>query len=184
MHQLIERKIRVAEIARQLGRHRSTFYRELRRNTFLDAEFPGYSGYYGGIANDQQGASSTAAQAHRHPQLCELVIDRLKALWSPEQIGGRLLADGVSAVRVGTETIYRFIYGQEDYALALYRHLSEGRGKRRRGSRKPDDGLNPFDCRIGQRPDFTADRSQFGHLGGRSLDLSARARRREGHFAR
>lgn len=49
----------------------------------------------------------------RHPQLRELVIEQSKALWSPEQIAGRLLADGVSAVRVCTETIYRFIYGKE-----------------------------------------------------------------------
>ena len=83
----------------------------------------------------------------RHPQLRALVIDRLKARWSPEQIAGRLLADGVSPVLVCPETIYRFIYGKEDYALELCRDLPEGRRRRRRrGSRKPRDGLIPFDC--------------------------------------
>ncbi|CAD7026130.1 IS30 family transposase [Pseudorhizobium halotolerans] len=82
-------------------------------------------------------------------QLRKLVIEQLKALWSPEQIAGRLLADGVSAVRVCTETIYRFIYGKEDYVLELYRHLPEGHRKRRpRRSRKPRDGSIPLDCRI------------------------------------
>ncbi|WP_234842700.1 helix-turn-helix domain-containing protein [Sinorhizobium meliloti] len=38
MHQLLERKVTIAEIARQLGRRRSTIYRELKRNT-LHAEF-------------------------------------------------------------------------------------------------------------------------------------------------
>lgn len=46
----------------------------------------------------------------RHPQLRELVIEQLKTPWSPEQIADRLLADGVSAVRVCSETIYRFIW--------------------------------------------------------------------------
>ncbi|CCF00976.1 transposon-related protein (plasmid) [Sinorhizobium fredii HH103] len=73
-----------------------------------------------------------------------MVIDRLKALWPPEQIAGRLLADGVSAVRACTETIYRFIYAKEDYALELYRDLPEGRRKRRRrGSRKSRERLDP-----------------------------------------
>ncbi|MBY5496930.1 helix-turn-helix domain-containing protein, partial [Rhizobium leguminosarum] len=35
---LRERKVSVSEIARQLGRHRSTIYRELKRNTFQDHE--------------------------------------------------------------------------------------------------------------------------------------------------
>jgi len=168
LHQLMERKVPVGEIARQLGRHRSTIYRELKRNTFHDAEFPEYSGYYSGIANDiSKERRRRLRKLRRHPQLRDLVIDRLKAHWSPEQIAGRLLADGVSTVRVCPETIYRFIYCKEDYALELYRHLAEGRRKRRRrGSRKPRDGFIPFDCRIGQRPDFVADRSQFGHWEG------------------
>ncbi|MGF6178810.1 IS30 family transposase [Ensifer sp. 4252] len=63
----------------------------------------------------------------RHPQLRELVIEQLKA-FGPS---GRLLTDGLSAVRVCTEAIYRFSYGKEDYALELYRHLPEDRRNRR-----------------------------------------------------
>ncbi|MDX0017367.1 hypothetical protein GOB19_31010, partial [Sinorhizobium meliloti] len=66
-----------------------------------------------------EGASATAAQAQPPSAITQTVIEQLKALWSPEQIAGRLLADGVSAVRVCTETIYRFIYSKEDYALEL-----------------------------------------------------------------
>ncbi len=132
LHQLMERKVPVDEIARQLGRHRSTIFRELKRNTFHDAEFPEYSGYYSGIANDlSKERRRRLRKLRRHPQLRELIIDRLKALWSPEQIAGRLFADGVSAVRVCTETIYRFIYCKEDDARELYQHLPEGRRKRR-----------------------------------------------------
>ena len=132
VHQLVERKVPVGEIARQLGRHRSTIYRELKRNTFHDAAFPEYSGYCSGIANDiSKERRRTAAQAQPSPRLRELVIEQLKVLWSPEQIAGGLLADGVSAVRGCTETTYRFIYGKEDYALNLFQHVPEGRRKRR-----------------------------------------------------
>ncbi|MFF0946342.1 IS30 family transposase [Rhizobium leguminosarum] len=165
---LRERKVPVSEIAHQLGRHRSTIYRELKRNTFQDHEFPEYSGYYSGIANDMsKERRRRLRKLRRHPHLRDLVIDRLKARWSPEQIAGRLLADGVSPVRICPETIYRFIYCKEDYPLGLYQHLPERRRRRRRrGARKSRDGLIPLDCRISQRPDFIDDRSQFGHWEG------------------
>ncbi|MGZ2487692.1 hypothetical protein ACVITL_006277 [Rhizobium pisi] len=93
----------------------------------------------------------------RHPHLRDLVIDRLKAHWSPEQIAGRLLADGVSPVRICPETIYRFVYCKEGYPLGRYQHLPERRRRRRRRGarkRKPRDGLIPLDYRISQRPDL------------------------------
>jgi IS30 family transposase len=103
----------------------------------------------------------------RHPQLRALIIEKLKAYWSPEQIAGRLLADGVSLVRICAETIYRFIYGKEDYGLGLYRYLPEARRKRRpRGTRKPRNSVFPATHRISQRPEYIGDRSQFGHWEG------------------
>ncbi|OWK25216.1 hypothetical protein AJ87_13175 [Rhizobium yanglingense] len=66
----------------------------------------------------------------RHPQLRDLIIDRLKAKWAPEQIAGRLLTEGSAPVSICPETIYRFIYGKEDYPLHLYEHLPERRRRR------------------------------------------------------
>jgi IS30 family transposase len=73
-----------------------------------DRELPDYSGYFPTVADDiRKERRQRLRKLMRHPQLRELVIEQLKALWSPEQIAGRLLADGVSAVRVCTETICR-----------------------------------------------------------------------------
>lgn len=52
LYQLKERKVPIGEIARQLGRDRSTIYREIKRNTFRDREFPDYDGYYSTVADD------------------------------------------------------------------------------------------------------------------------------------
>ena len=52
LHHLVARKVPINEMARQLGRHRSTIYREIRRNTFQDHEFPEYSGYFSTVADD------------------------------------------------------------------------------------------------------------------------------------
>ncbi|MBB3424516.1 IS30 family transposase [Rhizobium sp. BK312] len=155
-------------MARLLGRHRSTIYREIRRNTFRGHELPEYSGYFSTVADDiAKERRRRLRKLRRHPHLRRMVIERLKAYWSPEQIAGRLLADSVSLVRICAETIYRFIYGKEDYGLGLYRYLPEARRKRRpRGSRKPRNSVFPASHRISQRPDFIDDRTQFGHWEG------------------
>lgn len=44
LYQLVERKVPINEMARQLGGHRSTIYRE-KRNTFKDRPLPDYDGY-------------------------------------------------------------------------------------------------------------------------------------------
>jgi IS30 family transposase len=168
LHQLVAAKVPVHEMARQLGRHRSTIYREIKRNTFHDRQLPDYDGYYSTVAHDiSKERRRRLRKLRRHPNLRTEIINQLEARWSPEQIAGRLLLDGHSLVRVCKETIYRFIYSKEDYGLGLYQYLPEARRKRRPlRSRKPRDGVFPASHRISQRPDFVGDRSRFGHWEG------------------
>ena len=49
---LLARRFRVDDIARELGRHRSTIYRGIKRNRFVDHGMPELDGYYGKIAGD------------------------------------------------------------------------------------------------------------------------------------
>jgi IS30 family transposase len=168
LHHLVAAKVPINEMARQLGRHRSTIYREIKRNTFHDRELPDFDGYYStvadGIAKERR---RRLRKLRRHPNLRTEIISQLEARWSPEQIAGRLLSDGLSRIRVCKETIYRFIYSKEDYGLGLYQYLPEARRKRRpMRSRKPRYGAFPAIHRISQRPDFVGDRSQFGHWEG------------------
>ncbi len=155
-------------IAEKLGRHRSTIFREIRRNTFTDAEFVDLNGYYCVTAHDM--ACERRAKLRklaRFSNVRQSVIDRIKHGWSPQQIAGWLLADDISLVRICAETIYRFIYCKEDYGLGLCRYLPEARRKRRsRGYRKPRNSVFPSAHRISQRPNYIQDRSQFGHWEG------------------
>lgn len=168
LHRLVDQKVTINEIARRLGRHRSTIYREIHRNTFHDNELPEYTGYFGTIADElRRERRRRLRKLRRYPDLRAEVIRQLEARWSPEQIAGRLVSERLSLVRVCAETIYRFIYSKEDYQLGLYQYLPEARRKRRPlRSRKPRDGAFPASHRISQRPDFIGNRSQFGHWEG------------------
>ncbi|WP_083804230.1 helix-turn-helix domain-containing protein [Ahrensia sp. R2A130] len=78
--------ISVDEIAAPLGRHRSTIYRELRRNRFTDPQWNDLNGYYAMTANDLAGRRRKRLwKLVRNAELRMAVIDRLKAGWSPEQ---------------------------------------------------------------------------------------------------
>ena len=86
---LLHRKVKVSEIARQINRHRATVYREIKRNYFTDQELPLLDGYYGMTA--QKSTAERRARRRklvRIPELREAVIDWLQEGWSPEQIAG------------------------------------------------------------------------------------------------
>lgn len=138
LFELKQLKVPLGDIARLMGRHRSTIYREIKRNSFHDTEIPDYNGYHSVVAdNISKERRTRLRKLRRHPDLRDLVIEKLEAHWSPEQICGRLVSNGLSALRLCAETIYRFIYSKEDYGLQLYKHLPEMRRIRRpRGSRK------------------------------------------------
>lgn len=107
-----EAKVSATEIAHRLGRHRSTIFRELSRNRFVDAELQHLSGYY--AMNAHEIAARRRANLRklvRHSALRVAVIDRLQAGWTPEQIAGRLALEGAPQ-RVSHETIYQYVYSR------------------------------------------------------------------------
>src|SRR5690348_10552376 len=90
LFRLVEARTPVGEIARRLGRHPSTIYRELGRNRFRDGD-RGFCGYFPLNAHDlarrrrqrrRKLAADEGLRAH--------ITERLEAGWSPQQIAGRL----------------------------------------------------------------------------------------------
>ena len=110
---LLNAKVPVGKIATEIGRHRSTVYREIKRNFYTDDLVPNLNGYYGMVA--QREASNRRARKRkliRLDNLREHVIDRLVEGWTPEQIAGRRGYDG-QPIRVSHETIYAYVYSKE-----------------------------------------------------------------------
>ena len=160
---LLNAKYSISKIAEEIGRHRSTIYREVKRNRFIDDDLTYLNGYYGVVA--QRSATFRRARRRKLIRLTELrdaVIDRLKEGWSPEQISGRLNYED-HPISVSHETIYSFVYSKEGQEMALAQYLPDRRKRRKsRYARKPRDLVFPVDKSIHQRPDYVKDRSAFG----------------------
>ena len=157
-------KVSVDGIAEHLGRNRSTVFRELRRTHFKDAEMPKVVGYFGVVASMKAlSRRQKDRKLMRHPELRELIIERIKDGWTPEQITGRLIYEK-APVRVCQEAIYRFVYSPEGMKEDLWWYLPEHRRKRRpRKGRAPKNPKIHPDLRISNRPEIIGDRVQFGH---------------------
>ena len=87
---MLNAKVPVAQIAAHLGRHRSSVYREIKRNGFVDEELPQLNGYYG--LNAQRTATARRARRRKLVRLEELraaVITQLKKGWSHGSGRGR-----------------------------------------------------------------------------------------------
>ena len=156
-------------IAVQIGRSPSTISREIGRNG-------GHDGYRATQA--EQGAWD---RAHR-PKQCKLagnrllsrkVAEKLRLLWSPEQIAGWLKIEfpGEEHNQVSHETIYRSLFIQARGVLKkeLLQHLRSKRTIRRsRHASLKGDGLGKITntVSISERPASAEDLAVPGHWEG------------------
>ena len=100
-----------AEIARCLGRHRSTIGREYKRNASLEGRY--YPGTAQTLANSRRRAHLSWPKTG-HRRLMAYVGERLADRWSPEQIAGRVSScppPDLVGLSISHTTIYRWIWG-------------------------------------------------------------------------
>ena len=159
----------VRSIAARLDRAPSTVSREIKRN--------------GGRANYRAAEAEDAAWNRAlRPKACKLredralartVADKLRLLWSPEQIAGWLKHTYPrESQRVSHETIYRSLFIQARGALKkeLLQHLRRTRGMRRSRhyTQKTTDthGRIVDAVSISERPAAVEDRAVPGHWEG------------------
>jgi IS30 family transposase len=160
----------MAQIARRLGRDRSTIWRELDRNSTTT----GYRASTAQHAAEQRAKRPKTTKLAANPVLAQRVRQDLQALWSPEQITARLKRDFPDQPRmhVTHETIYQAIYvqGRGELRRELAACLRTGRAIRK-PQRTPDwrrtrqsriTGMVP----ISERPAEAADRAIPGHWEG------------------
>lgn len=157
------------EIASSLNRAPSTISREISRN--------------GGLRKYRATAADKNAWARAErpkpckladkPALCEIIEQKLKQKWSPQQIAGWLRDEyaDLEHYQVSHETIYKTLFIQARGALKkeLQDYLRSKRHIRRaRVSTMKDDGLGgiPGAISIRERPAEVEDRAVPGHWEG------------------
>ncbi len=144
---------RIADI---IGVSKSAVSREINRNT-------GLKGYRPKQAH--QRALERRQNADKNVRFTgEIKKDVTKLLnqdWSPEQISGRLKATGEPYV--SHETIYQFVIADQKNGGELYKHLRQGRKKRRKRIKGKDRrGQIPNRVSIDQRPPVVDNKERIG----------------------
>lgn len=134
------------EIAFRIGVHRSTVYREVKRNSGLRGYRPEQA---------QQKALARRRQAPKHIRfdrnLQQQVEEWLQLDWSPEQISGYLAQTHHTAI--SHETIYQHIWADKKAGGTLYQHLRcSSKKKRKRYGGRDRRGQIPGRVSIDNRP--------------------------------
>ncbi|MCA1567741.1 MAG: IS30 family transposase [Acidobacteria bacterium] len=151
--------LKQSEIARALGRHRSTVCREVRRNSArADGRYRDFT-----AQERTQGRRSRSRRNQRFTPADFAVIDKLLCQqWSPEQVSGHLARHG--QLSISHETIHRHVWRDKKAGGLLYTHLRGAR--KRRGKR-----YGNYDSRgrlagkrpLSERPASVETRRDVGH---------------------
>lgn len=161
IYSLLQRGFTEERIALKLKRHRSTIYRELKRNS-------PYQDYRPDVAQQLSQGRRTArgVQAKFRPEIIAWIESGIRKKWSPDQVRGRLFLE--TGLWVSTEWIYSWILKDKKKGGTLWTHLRRASRKRRKRYGKADRRAGPIKDResIEKRPEIIETRSRIGDLEG------------------
>lgn len=146
----LQTEISIPEMAKLLGLHKTTIYREVKRNK---------SGIVY-IGKEAQKASKTRYKRCCRKQVITTDIgkkieEKLAMGWSPEQISGRLKKENV--VQISTKTIYKFTDKHKLLRGFLRRYYKRGAGRYIQRNALPKAKLS-----IDKRPQIANERRRLG----------------------
>ena len=155
----------MTQIANTIGVHKSTISRELRR--IKDESCGIYDG-------EKAQAKSESRQRSRPrfrrltEKMHETIVTKSTLDWSPEQIKGYCMMNGIDCV--SHETIYQMIWRDKKCGGKMYTHLRrKGRHKAKRGSKNQYRGIIPNRVDIDARPSIVEEKKRFVDLEGDTI---------------
>jgi len=148
------------ETAVEVGVHRSTISRELRRNTGLR----GYRPQQAHIRALSRRDKAVPRIVSSHWQEIERL---LRDYWSPEQIAWRLYEE--QGYRVSHEWIYQYVYRDKRQGGNLYRYLRCQKQRKKRYGSHERRGQIPNQVMIDARPAIVEGRTRLGDWEGDTI---------------
>ncbi len=148
-----------AQIAKALGRNRSTISREIARNSCLID-----NAYRPSKAQSRTKRRRSLSRRNKRitPEQFKRVTQLLIKDWSPEQIAGRLKELNESSI--SHESIYQFIWNDKANGGNLWKHLRQSSKKRRKRYGAYDSrGRMASKRHISERPASVETRNTRGH---------------------
>jgi len=155
MEALLDADISISNIAKQLGRHRSTIHRERNREGVLTKE------YSATIYQNQVKQNMMRNQKEKAPlsETIKVVEDKiLNEQWSPEQISHWLIREGKQSI--SHTWIYKHVKEDKSQGGELHNHLRRG-GSYSKGP-KEYKGKIKNRVSIEERPDAVNQRTRLG----------------------
>lgn len=132
---LLRAKTKQKDIARLLGKHRTTVWRERKRNGDRNGKYHARKAKEKTAVRQEDGHRSQR-KIENNRWLRTYIEAKLRKRWSPEQIAGRLelLYANDKRKRIGKDSIYVFIYAKRN-DLVRFLRCRKGRYRRSYGTR-------------------------------------------------
>jgi IS30 family transposase len=174
------KSISLRDIAKLIDRDVSVISREIKRHK---PQLSPYNAELAQKAADRKAKITNTRKLDKSELLKSYVEKQLKEDWSPDQIAGRIKEhappelEHACVKRISAETIYQYIYNQEEGEPRLYKHLRTHRKKRiQHGKRKYRGIFIPDRTSIHDRPESIGTRERFGDI---EADLLCGKRQKE-----
>lgn len=162
----LELDLSQAEIARRLGKNRSSIWRELKHNSFSGGRY--HASHAHVLARQRREAGRRQVKKLvKDKKLRRAMVGCLRNKDSPEQIHGR--RQRLGKVSVCHETIYQYLYTERPDLICLLRQR-KGKYRRRHGTKAREKAREQAKKTwITERPVYINNRSELGHWEGDTI---------------
>ena len=166
---LLNKKYKLAEIARALKRDKSTICREIKRNRRKIRSRGGTKNgsYEARVAKHKsylrrKNAKYQGKKINQNKRLRNYIEAGLKKDWSPDVISGRMNQKGLSFYASKT-AIYEYLYCPWGQCLCKYLPSKRYKPKKRKKN-KTKKSLIPLRIGLNERPEAVNKRLEYGHF--------------------